>query len=135
MLLSKCTHWNLSLIVILSTWLAIRECVGFPCFLLADSYTVAPLHGRLPVTNKRDARLPDYGALFSKTEKCYCFLCSSVIRHLMFSISYFKRSLSTLSIKSVNAMPLWDFLQSHFEAVLKIMTIAKLFIVMTASLV
>ena len=34
---------------------------------------------------------------------------------------------------SLNAMPLWDFLQSHFEVVLKIMTIAKLFIVMTAS--
>ena len=50
----------------------------------------------------------------------------------MFSTSYFKKSLSTLSIKSVNAMPLLDFLQSHFEVVLKIMTIAKSFIVMTA---
>ena len=56
--------------------------------------------------------------------------CSSIIyRHLMFSTSYFKGSLSTILIKSVNAMPLWDFLQSHFEVVFKIMTIAELLIV------
>ena len=48
----------------------------------------------------------------------------------MLSNSYFKSSLSTISIKSVNAMSLWYFLQSHFEVVLKIMTIAELFIVM-----
>ena len=30
-------------------------------------------------------------------------------------------------------MPLWDFLRSNFEVVLKIMTIDELFIVMTAS--
>ena len=30
-------------------------------------------------------------------------------------------------------MPLWDFLQRNFEVVLKIMTIAELFIVMTTS--
>ena len=59
---------------------------------------------------------------------------SHIYRHLMFSTSYFKSSLSTISIKSVNAMPPWDFLQSHFEMVLKLMTIAKLFIVMTTSL-
>ena len=73
------------------------------------------IEGYLHVT-KREARLQDYGALFSKTEKCYCFPCSSIIYwYLMFSTSYFKRSLSTLSINSVNAMPLWDFLQSHFD--------------------
>ena len=37
------------------------------------------------------------------------------------------------SQKSVNAMPLCDFLQSHFEVVLKLMRIAELFIVMTTS--
>ena len=72
-------------------------------------------------------------ARFSEIEKCYCFPCSSIIyRHPMFSTSYFKSSLSTISMKSVNAMPLSDFLQSHFEVVLKIMTIAELFIAMTA---
>ena len=30
-------------------------------------------------------------------------------------------------------MPLWDFLQSHFEVVFKIMTIAELFIVVKTS--
>ena len=30
-------------------------------------------------------------------------------------------------------MPLWDFLQSHFEMVFKIMTIAELFMVVTTS--
>ena len=73
-------------------------------------------------------------ALFSETEKCHCFPCSSIIyRHLMFSTSHFKGSLSTILIKSVNAMPLWDFLQSHFEVVFKIITIAELFIVVTTS--
>ena len=108
----------------------------------SDSYTVALLHRRLPVTNKRETRLPYYGAgpfllkkaLFSEIEKCYCFSCSIIYRHLMFSASYVKDSLSTISINSVNGMPLWDFLQSHFEVGLKIMTIAELFIVMTASL-
>ena len=51
----------------------------------------------------------------------------------MFSTSYFESSLFTIAIKRVNAMPLWDFLQNHFEVVLKIMTIAELFIVMTTS--
>ena len=111
--------------------------VAISCWIyqsIPDSYTVAPLRRRLPVTNNREARLPSYGALFSETEQCYCFPCSSIIyRHLMFSAFYFKGSLSTISIKSVNAMPLWNFLQDHFEVVLKIMTIAELFIVMTAS--
>ena len=43
----------------------------------------------------------------------------------------FQKPLSTVSIKSVNAMPLWDFLPSNFEVVSKIMTIAELFIAMT----
>ena len=65
--------------------------------------------------NKREARLPYYGALFSETEKCYCFPCLSVeYHHLMFSTSYFKSSLSTISIKRVNAMPLWDFFAVQF---------------------
>ena len=51
----------------------------------------------------------------------------------MFSTSYFKGCLSTILIKSVNAMPLWDFLQSPIEVVFKIMTIAELFIVVTTS--
>ena len=73
-------------------------------------------------------------ALLSKTEKCHCFPCSSIIyHHLMFSTSYFKSSLSTTSSKNINAMPLWDFLPSSFEVVLKIMTIAELFIIMTTS--
>ena len=110
-------------------WLKVSE-----IHIMPDSYTVAPLHRRLPVTNKSEARLPYYGALFSETEECYCFPCSSIVyRLLMFSTSYFKSSLSTISIKSVNAMPLWNFSQSHFEVVLKIMTIAELFIVMTTS--
>ena len=100
--------------------------------LVADSYTVAPLHRRPPVTNKREARLPYYGALFSETDKCYCFPCSSITYcHLMLLTLYFKSSLSTISIKSVNAVPIWDFLRSHFEVVMRIMTIAKVFTVMT----
>ena len=51
----------------------------------------------------------------------------------MLSTSYFKSSLYIISIKRVNAMPLWDFLQSNFEVVLKIQTIAELFIVMATS--
>ena len=64
-------------------------------------------------------------------------LLSMFINHIppsYVSVSYFKGSLSAISINSVYAMPLWDFLQSHFEVVLKIMTIAELFIIMTASL-
>ena len=46
------------------------------------------------------------------------FPCSSIIHvcpHLMFSTLYFKSSLSTISIKKVNAIPLWDFCTSDFE--------------------
>ena len=49
---------------------------------------------------------------------------------VMFSTSYFESSLSTLSIKRVNATPLWDFLASDFGVVLKIIIIAELFIVL-----
>ena len=52
----------------------------------------------------------------------------------MFPALHFKGSSSKISIKGINPMPLWDFLQSHFEGVLKIMTIAELFVVMTASI-
>ena len=63
-------------------------------------------------------------------------LLSMFINHIppsMFSTSYFKSSLSAISIKSVNAIPLWDFLPSNFEVVLTKMTIVELFIVMTTS--
>ena len=43
----------------------------------------------------------------------------------MFSTSYFESSLSTISMQRVNAMPL----RSSIDVVLKIMTIAELFIV------
>ena len=109
----------------------------------ANSYTVAPLQRRLPVTKQAwSATAILWGpffqkkALFSETEKCYCVPRSSVINHhLIFSTSYFKSFLSTISIKRVNAMPLsvWDFLPRNFEVLLKIMTIAKLFITMTTS--
>ena len=52
---------------------------------------------------------------------------------LMFSASSFKSSLSTISIKGVSTMPLWDFCASDFKVVLKII-IAEIFIVMTTSL-
>ena len=102
-----------------------------------DSYTVAPSRRRLPVTKQAWSatailRGPflQKKALFSETEKCYCFPCSSVIyHHLMFSTSYFKSSLFTISIKRVNAMPL----RSNIDVVLKIMTIAELFIVITTA--
>ena len=41
--------------------------------------------------------------------------------------------MNPISIKKVNAMPLWDFLPSIFEVVLEIMIIAELFMVMTTS--
>ena len=69
-------------------------------------------------------------------KKCCCFPCSSIIyRHLMFSALYFKSSLPTISIKSVNACagPLWDFLPNNFEVVLIIMTIAEIFVLVTTS--
>ena len=117
------------------------SCVGRSFSMCSHSYTVAPLHRRLLVTKqvwRATAILRGFfsrkKALFSETENCYCFPCSSAVcHHLMFSASYFKSSLSTISIKRVNAMPLWDFLQINFRMVLKIMTIAELFIVMTTS--
>ena len=58
----------------------------------------------------------------------------------MFSTSYFKTSLSTISINFLmilindfNAMPAGISSKGHFEVVLKIMTVAELFIVMTTS--
>ena len=64
-------------------------------------------------------------------------LLSMFINHIppsyVFNSVLFQRLLSTILIKSVNAMPLWDFLQSHFEVVFKIMTIGELFIVVTTS--
>ena len=109
--------------------------------LTPDTYTITPLHRRLLVTKQPWSAIAIlWGpfllkkALFSETEKCHCFPCSSIIYcHLMFSPSYFKGSLSTILIKSVNSMPLWDFLQSHFEVVFKMITIAELFIVVTTS--
>ena len=77
-------------------------------------------------------------ALFSETEKCYClsmFINHIPVTHLMFSTSYFKSSVSTISIKRVNAMPLWDFCESDFEAALKMIITAESFIVMKTSLV
>ena len=47
----------------------------------------------------------------------------------MFLAWYFKSSLSTISIKRVNATPLWDFCISDFEVALRIIIIAELFIV------
>ena len=70
----------------------------------------------------------------SITEKCYCLsIFIYHLPHLMFSTSYFRNSLSTFSIKRVNAMPLWDFCVSDFEVALKVIIIAELFIVMTIS--
>ena len=71
--------------------------------------------------------------MFYKTLRCSSARPLVIDGDLMFSTSYFKSSLSTISIKRVNAMPLWDFLPSSFEVVLKIMTIAELFILMTTS--
>ena len=51
----------------------------------------------------------------------------------MFLASNFQNSLSTFSIKRVNAMPLWDFCVSNSEVALKIIIVAELFIVMTIS--
>ena len=60
--------------------------------------------------------------------------CSSVIYpHLPLSPSHFQNSLSTFSIMRVNEIPLWDFYESDFQRVLKIIIIAELFIVMTIS--
>ena len=120
---------------------------------VSDSYTVvAPLHRRLPVTNKREAWLPYYGHIILLYYDCHIIfspktgpslrdwemlLLSTFINHIppsyIFSV-LFQRLFVYDSINSVNVMPFWDFLQSHFEVVLKIMTIAELFIVMTASL-
>ena len=57
------------------------------------------------------------------------FVFQKLVDYLMFRPSYFKSSLSTISIKRVNAMPL----RSNIDVVLKIMTIAELFIVMTTA--
>ena len=68
----------------------------------ANSYAVAPLHGRLPVTKQAWSATAILWGPFSETEKCYCLSCSTVIYpHVMFSTSYFKSSLSTISIKRV----------------------------------
>ena len=56
------------------------------------------------------------------------------IPHIIFSTSYFISSLATISIKRVNAMPLWDFCVSHFEVVLKIIIMSELFNVMTINI-
>ena len=62
------------------------------------------------------------------------FQCSSVIYpHLLLSPSDFRNSLSTFSIERINGIPLWDFYLSNFQKALKIMIIAKFFIVMTIS--
>ena len=49
------------------------------------SYTVAPLHRRLPVTKQAWSAtyyaFPPKKALFAETEKCYCFPCPSIIYH------------------------------------------------------
>ena len=66
-------------------------------------------------------------ALFSKTEKYYCL--SMFINHLpQFNVFnfVFKSSLSTISIKRVNAVPLWDFCASDFEVTLKIVTNSRI---------
>ena len=106
------------------------------CKSITDSsYTVALLHRRLPITNSCETVVkcdcPIMG-LFSP--RLRNVIASIIYRYLMFSASHFKSSLSKISIKGVNAMPLWEFLQSHFEGVLKIMTIAELFVVMTVSI-
>ena len=63
------------------------------------------------------------------------FRCSTVIcPHLLLSPPHFQNSLSTFLIASyINGIPLWDFHMSDFQRALKIIIIAKLFIVMTIS--
>ena len=90
------------------------------------SYTVTPSHGRSNLQrNKREAQLSCYVALFSKKRpfslrliSIIAFPCSSVIHvspHLMLPTLDFKTSLSTISIKNANEMPLWNFCTRHFE--------------------
>ena len=76
--------------------------------------------------------------LFSfRLRNVIAFPCSSIIHvcpHLMFSTSYFKSSLSTISIKKDNVMHLWDFCTRDFEvAILKMIIRTPLFIAMTIS--
>ena len=52
--------------------------------------------------------------------------------HLL-SPSHFQNSLSTFSIERVNGIPSLGFLPERFQGALKIIIIAKLFIVMTIS--
>ena len=46
--------------------------------------------------------------------------------HLLLSPSHFQNSLFTFSIERVNEIPLWDFCESDFQRVLKIIIIAEL---------
>ena len=70
----------------------------------------------------------------SMADNVIAFRCSSVIYpHLMLSPSYFQNSLFTPSIQRINGIPLWDFYASVSQRALKIIIIAELFIVVTAS--
>ena len=70
----------------------------------------------------------------SMADNVIAYRCSSVIYpQLPLSPSHFQNSLSMFSIERVNEIPLWDFCESDFQRVLKIIIIAELFIVMTIS--